>query len=129
MNHAKAGTFDHCPCCGGPLPPSGATWNNDARTLVTPAGAVFFTPLEARIVDALWRARRSGRWLSREDLMDAMYADDPEGGSDCVKTVAVYIWRIRRRTGSLPVAIESQTWRTGCYRLVVAQHQAGGRAA
>lgn len=112
-------TSDRCPCCGSPLPSDLVRWNSDARALVGNGNSVFFTAREARVIDALWRHRRSGVRISRGQLIDALYADREDGGAINDVIVSVVIHYMKPRLAAVGLSIDSGRGRPG-YRLVVA---------
>lgn len=99
-----------CPCCGGRL----AQHKNPSVVLaLLPMGKV-----QRRIVDKL--ARQFGAYVRRDELLDAAYFDDPNGGPDD-SMMRVHIHRLAAKMAKTPLTIKSRmglggwrmAWREG----------------
>jgi len=85
-----------CRCCGQPLPPDlPARWDAAGATFTSASGSVRFRPQEARFFDVLYRNRNREGVRDPRDLFAAAYADDPNGGPNCMSAVAVMMRQIR----------------------------------
>ena len=102
---------EKCPCCG--------------QSVAVPSIEIIvqnygIAPLEARILGAVWRGR--GRPVSSEQIFDAMFADDPDGGPSSY--TALYnalkfgLHRLRGRLERSGIGVENVGYRRG-YRLVM----------
>jgi hypothetical protein len=99
-----------CPCCGHKV---------SSPTLEIVVDVYGVTPLEARILSAIWRGR--GMPVQTERIFDAMYADDPDGGPSRVKMYAAFkvaLHHLRRRISGSGIKVESAGYGRG-YRLLV----------
>lgn len=86
-----------CRCCGQPLPADlPLRWDAETRTLNANGQRAAFTKAECHIVHALWNRRRVGGFLSLNELIDAGWADDPNGGPQ-QQTVSVQLIKIRKK--------------------------------
>ena len=77
------------------------------------------TPLEARILRAVWRGK--GHPVQTERIFDAMYQDDPDGGPSPTRMYAAFkvaLCHLRDRLRESGVSIENVGYRRG-YRLVI----------
>jgi hypothetical protein len=70
-----------CKCCGHPLPESNA--------------ALGLTRGQQRLFQFVEKAGRAG--ITRHDLMDRMYANDPNGGPDSLNVLNVQKTNMNRR--------------------------------
>jgi hypothetical protein len=99
-----------CPCC------------KQAVTLPTVELVVDHyrvTPLEARILGAVWRGK--GMPVVTERIFDAMYADDPDGGPTPARMYAAFkvaLCHLREKLQGSGLGIENVGYRRG-YRLVM----------
>lgn len=99
-----------CPCC--------------QQSVRVPSLAIVIdhykvTPLEARILGAIWKGK--GHPVQTERIFDAMYADDPDGGPSPTRMYAAFkvaLCHLRVRLGGSGVSIENVGYRRG-YRLVM----------
>ncbi len=76
------------------------------------------TPLEAKILSAVWRGR--GLPVSTERIFDSMYADDPDGGPSPTRMYAAFkvsLCHLRKRLEGSGISIINAGYRRG-YRLV-----------
>lgn len=99
-----------CPCCGHRV-------SSPSLEIVVDVYGV--TPLEARILGAIWRGR--GMPVQTERIFDAMYEDDPDGGPSRVKMYAAFkvaLHHLRRRIAGSGIKVESAGYGRG-YRLLV----------
>jgi len=79
------------------------------------------TPLEARILSAVWRGK--GLPVQTERIFDAMYADDPDGGpspTQMYRAFKVALCRLRDRLNGSGIGIANVGYRRG-YRLVIGE--------
>lgn len=87
-----------CPCCGQSM---AAT---DPRDVLA---TVRLSPMERRLCEYL--AERFGKWIDREKIEDAVYADDPNGGPEnanqCIRWFA---FRANRKLAPHGLTVESQ---------------------
>jgi hypothetical protein len=77
------------------------------------------TPLEARILEAIWKGK--GLPVMAERIFDAMYYDDENGGpsqSRMYAALKVLLSRLRGRLEGSGISIENVGYRRG-YRLVL----------
>jgi DNA-binding response OmpR family regulator len=99
-----------CPCCSQVV-------TSAVRDPSIVLALVHLSPLERKIAGAL--ARRFGRWWSPNDLVDAVYADDVDGGPETARTaIAVHIATLRRRLARTPLTIEGMKGSGGGRRMV-----------
>jgi DNA-binding response OmpR family regulator len=105
-----------CPCCGQSTQSSSLQWNDSGKTLIGPSGALSLTTREGDVFSVLWNERLSGRFLSREEIMDQVYALDPNGGPEGDNIISVYMSRLRKKIAPFGLRIIN-SWGIG-YRLV-----------
>lgn len=86
-----------CPTCGAALREETLRWNVETRTFVSGAAAVRFTPREAMVFDALWRARHNGGIQTRERFIQLAYADDIDGGPTADQVLSVHLTHMRKK--------------------------------
>jgi DNA-binding response OmpR family regulator len=87
-----------CPTCGAKLPDEAALkWDIRSRVFINGNVAVRFTPREARVFDALWRARHIGGIETRGRFIQLAYADDLDGGPNSDQTLSVHLVHIRQK--------------------------------
>lgn len=99
-----------CPCC--------------RQSVRVPSLAIVIdhfkvTPLEARILGAIWKGK--GHPVQTERIFDAMYADDPDGGPSPTRMYAAFkvaLCHLRVRLNGSGVSIKNVGYRRG-YRLVI----------
>lgn len=99
-----------CPCCGHRV-------NSPSLEIIIDVYGA--TPLEARILGAIWRGR--GMPVQTERIFDAMYEDDPDGGPSRVKMYTAFkvaLHHLRRRIAGSGIGIKSAGYGRG-YRLLV----------
>lgn len=99
-----------CPCCRQPV---------RVPTLEIVVDRYRVTPLEARILEAVWRGK--GLPVMPERIFDAMYADDPDGGPTPTKMYLAFkvgLCHLRKKLAGSGVDIENVGYRRG-YRLVL----------
>jgi hypothetical protein len=102
-----------CPCCKRPV---------SVPSLEIVIDRYGVTPLQARILEAVWRGK--GMPVVTERIFDAMYADDPDGGptpSQMYKAFKVALCRLRERLEGTGIGIENVGYRQG-YRLVIGEN-------
>lgn len=88
-----------CPCCGGHV---------DAPTVDAVIVGCSLRPLEASLLHAVWRG--NGHPVRTEQIFDAMYADDPDGGPSVSSMYAAFwrtLHRLRDRISGSGIAVES----------------------
>jgi hypothetical protein len=101
----------NCPCCKQPVA---------APTLEIVVDRYDVTPLQARILGAVWRGK--GMPVQTERIFDAMYVDDPDGGPSPTRMYAAFkvaLCHLRTRLDGSGIGIENVGYRQG-YRLVMA---------
>lgn len=87
-----------CPTCGGIIAHEAFNFDANTRTFVANGREVLLTPGEARVLGALWQARRRGGFDNLEALADAVWRDDPDGGPDSDRvSLSVMLARLRRK--------------------------------
>ncbi|MGY4333166.1 hypothetical protein ACVWWG_007583 [Bradyrhizobium sp. LB7.2] len=99
-----------CPCC--------------RQSVRVPSLAIVIdhykvTPLEARILGAIWKGK--GHPVQTERIFDAMYADDPDGGPSPTRMYAAFkvaLCHLRVRLRGSGISIENVGYRRG-YRLII----------
>jgi hypothetical protein len=99
-----------CPCCKQKVP---------VPTMEIVIDKYRVAPLEARVLEAVWRGR--GLEVSQERIFGVMYADDPDGGPATQKMYAALkgaIFNLRERLAGSGYSIESAGYRRG-FRLVL----------
>jgi DNA-binding response OmpR family regulator len=99
-----------CPCCGQLV-------TEAVRDPKVVLDIVHLSPIERRIAEAL--ARRLGHWWLTDDLVNAVYADDANGGPEHARQVVdVGVWRLKRQLADTPLLIEGIRGRGGGRRMV-----------
>ncbi len=87
----------NCPCCGHAVEESDQlAWDANTRTFIGHSRAVRFTGVQARVFDAIWRARNRGGIQDRESFMQAVYGHDADGGPENLNIINVYLTQIRK---------------------------------
>lgn len=109
-----------CSCCGRPLPPKGPfIWDFESRTITGPLGSIRFSERKAIYVDVLYRARNRGGVYSLHELVNAVYADDVNGGPDNTNVGSVHLDQIRKRLEPIGLTISKNQGRPRCsYQIV-----------
>lgn len=114
MNHANLKLAPiSCPCCKQAVA---------VPTLEIVIDRYKVTPLEARILGAVWKGK--GMPVMTERVFDAMYADDPDGGPSPTRMYAAFkvaLCHLRARLKGSGITVENVGYRQG-YRLIL-----GGR--
>lgn len=108
--HPKAAHEIACPCCRQLVA---------VPTLEIVIDHYGVTPLQAKILGAVWRGR--GMPVMTERIFDAMYQDDPDGGPSPTRMYEAFkvaLCHLRERLKGSGVAIENVGYRRG-YRLVL----------
>lgn len=104
-----------CPFCGSGVDPGRA-----ADAIAIKAGLV---PAEHRVLELLWRSH--GAWVSNVRIIDAIYADDIDGGPDspsAIRAALFYVVRgLRKKLAALNFTIESVRGPHGVYRIATIQ--------
>lgn len=109
----NAATLTHpieCPCCKQPV---------SVPTLEIIVDHYGLTPLEARVLGAIWRGR--GMPVMTERVFDAMYIDDPDGGptpSKMYLAFKVALCHLRKKIEGSGVDVVNVGYRRG-YRLSI----------
>lgn len=101
----------NCPCCKQPVA---------VPTLEIVVDRYDVTPLQARILGAVWRGK--GMPVQTERIFDAMYVDDADGGPSPTRMYAAFkvaLCHLRTRLDGSGIGIENVGYRQG-YRLVMA---------
>jgi DNA modification methylase len=83
-------------------------WNMSARSLVGRGLAVTLSPLKARIFDVLWRNWRTGRLITRDQMMDLVYANDPNGGPESENIISVQVGLTREAIAPFGLTIKGR---------------------
>ena len=99
-----------CPCCSQKV---------DAPSLKIVIDHYGVTPLQARILGAVWKGK--GHPVQTERIFDAMYVDDPDGGPTPTKMYLAFkvaLCHLRKKLEGSGVGVESVGYRAG-YRLVL----------
>lgn len=99
-----------CPCCKQPV---------SVPTLEIVVDRYKVTPLEARILSAVWKGR--GLPVQTERIFDAMYSDDPDGGPSPTRMYSAFkvaLCHLRDRLDGSGITIKNVGYRQG-YRLVI----------
>ena len=99
-----------CPCCRQRVA---------VPTLEIVVDHYSLTPLEARILGAIWKGK--GHPIQTERVFDAMYCDDPDGGPSPNRMYAAFkvaLCHLRKRLQGSGVSIVNVGYRRG-YRLVL----------
>lgn len=101
-----------CPCCHQPV---------RVPTVDIIADHYKLTPMEKRILGAIWRGK--GMPVHTERIFDAMYEDDPDGGPSPGKMYAAFkvgLCHMRAKLEGSGVSIETVGYRRG-YRLILGE--------
>lgn len=99
-----------CPCCKRPV---------TVPTLDIVIDHYGVTPLEARILSAVWRGK--GHPVMTDRIFDSIYADDPDGGpspSAMYSAFKVGLCHLRARLKGSGISIVNVGYRRG-FRLVI----------
>lgn len=94
-----------CPCCSQPV---------RVPTLEIIVNLHSLTPLEARVLGAIWRGR--GMPVVADRLFDAIYLDDPDGGPPPTQqylALKVALSHIRRKLRGSGISIEHEGYKLG----------------
>jgi DNA-binding response OmpR family regulator len=102
-----------CPFCS-----SAAAQQVHADAIAVSLGML---PSEQRAFQRLWNGR--GQWVPRQRLLDAIYAEDIDGGPDEIRALDSMIYKtmrgIRNRLGATVYRVESRTGSGGLWRVVI----------
>lgn len=99
-----------CPCCKQRV---------SVPTLEIVIDRYSVTPLEARILGAVWKGK--GMPVMTERIFDAMYSDDPDGGPSPTRMYAAFkvaLCHLRARLEGSGITVENVGYRQG-YRLIL----------
>lgn len=99
-----------CPCCKQQV---------TVPTLEIVIDRYKVTPLEARILGAVWKGK--GMPVMTERIFDAMYSDDPDGGPSPTRMYAAFkvaLCHLRARLAGSGITVENVGYRQG-YRLIL----------
>lgn len=111
VGQALAAPID-CPCCKQPV---------RAPSLEMIIDHYGITPLEGRILGAVWRGK--GLPVTTERIFDAMYQDDPNGGPSPPRMYAAFkvaLCHMRAKLKGSGIGIVNPGYRRG-YRLVLGE--------
>lgn len=114
MERATASHGLNCPCCNQPV---------RVPTLDMVIDHYGLTPLEARILGAVWRGK--GMPVMTERIFDSMYIDDPDGGPTPSKMYAAFkvsLCHLRKKIQGSGIDVVNQGYRRG-YRLIMGGNQ------
>lgn len=99
-----------CPCCGQPMADAA-----DPRAVLA---TLKLSPMQLRVCNHL--ARHFGKWRTWDQIVEAIYADDPNGGPEDGRVVLdQFIFRARKRLVGSGLAIESYLGRGSVGRRMV----------
>lgn len=101
-----------CPCCKRPV---------QAPSLEIVIDHYRVTPLEGRILGAIWRGK--GRPVQNERIFNAMYADDPDGGPSQAQMYLAFkvaLCRLRKKLDGTGIEVDNVGSGRG-YRLVAGE--------
>lgn len=104
-----------CPCCAQVVL---------APTLEMVVDRCDLTPLEGKILSAIWKGR--GMPVMTARVFDFMYADDPDGGPEenrAYLAFKVSLCHLRKKLAGSGVGVENVGYRQG-YRLVLGERAA-----
>jgi DNA-binding response OmpR family regulator len=105
----------NCPACGQPLPLlKGIRSDPATRVVIRDGRGVYLPPVPFALFDCVYRAYPAG--LTKERLIRAVYADDPEGGPNRVAAMMV---GINRRLQPLAMEITARGGPGSEYRLIM----------
>lgn len=90
-----------CPHCGRPMVPAAGPFDDH--------------PVKRRIYDCL---RRHPHGVSRDGIIEYVWANDPSGGPESYNTVAVHVCAMRKALKSAGLTIKSRGGPGALYRLV-----------
>lgn len=99
-----------CPCCARPI---------GVPTLEMVVDHYKLTPLEARILRAVWRGR--GLPVQTDRIFDVMYEDDPDGGPSPNRMYAAFkvgLCHLRKKLDGSGIGVLNVGYRAG-YRLTI----------
>lgn len=99
-----------CPCCSAPVL---------VPTFDVAVAALKVTPMQARILEAVWKGR--GRPVPTSRIFDAMFADDPDGGpsqNKMYQAFKVALSHLRDRLEGSGISIKNAGYGQG-YQLVL----------
>jgi len=85
-----------CPTCGAELADQ-VSYDSENRTFIANGASVRFSPGQAEVFNAIWRARQRGGITSMERLAEVAWADRMDGGPGSYNTVSVQLVHIRSR--------------------------------
>ena len=103
-----------CPCCSQAV---------SVPTLEIVIDRFGLTPLEGRILTAIWKGR--GMPVMTNRIFDSMYADDPDGGPENTKmysALKVALCHAREKLAGSGIGIENVGYRLG-YRLIIVRNR------
>jgi len=64
--------------------------------------------MQARMFAMLWKAWPTGRSISVEQMMEHLYAEDPNGGPEFNKTISVQISHMRKKLEPMGLSISGR---------------------
>jgi hypothetical protein len=101
----RSSIVDRCPCCGQEWAPGRS--KEDARRVLKELA--WSGPVQIRVFERLLLS--FGSWVTRGDLIDAAFVDDPNGGPDNANNfMAVTVNRMRRRVRLFGFEIDGKAW-------------------
>lgn len=90
-----------CECCGQIIPPTVTALDN--------------MRVKKRIYDCI---AKNPQGIGRDEIMDKVYGDDPDGGPEFVNVISVHVLRINKLLKAEGVKIHSTRGPHATYRLV-----------
>lgn len=92
MNIVKA-----CPCCGANIDEDASlSWTPGNRLLVGRGHVAQIPRVQAKVFDALWKARSRFVGISQDEMRSIIYSDDPSGGPASRTVVSVHVMNLRK---------------------------------
>lgn len=86
-----------CPCCGRQIDEAAdMQWDAESGTFTYQGKALRLSRIRSLIFDALWRAR-GRRIISHQQMMEHVYADDPNGGPESTNIISVQVNHLKKK--------------------------------
>jgi DNA-binding response OmpR family regulator len=104
----------NCPACGQPLPDNGIRVDPSTRVVIRDGRATYLPPVQFRLFAALYRVYPAG--LSNDALIRQMYADDKDGGPNCIAASAC---NVNKRVRCLSMQVTAKGGPGSEYRLII----------
>ena len=99
-----------CPCCGAPIDiDASLSWTPENRLLVGRGHVAQIPKMQAKIFDALWRARPRFVGISQDEMRAIVYADDPSGGAGSRNVVSVNVMNLRKTLAPFGLTVQPYT--------------------